>query len=190
MLGESHLGQNLTQMGTGVTLPIRAQKQQGPEHLAPRTAGMEGTRSGPWSLGSRNFWTWFSKVKQWGETGGQKSHLEKNKLKNAGPLLPYRYPAQHKLSGESSALAHMPVSSPLTSQPSYPSLEAQSTYVCVPPHCILSHHLGCRVFLDLSIAPEVFVKGSIQTIYGQYIATVYNICVCFHFSLLYVPHPI
>lgn len=49
---------------------------------------------------------------------------------------------------------------------------------------------GFCVFLYLPIPTEMYVKVSIQTIYDKYIAAVYNICVCFHFSLLYVPHPI
>lgn len=63
-------------------------------------------------------------------------------------------------------------------------------------HVSVSHAASCPttfgfcVFPYLSIPPELYVKGSIQTIYDKYIAAVYNKCLCFHFSLLYVPHPI
>lgn len=58
-------------------------------------------------------------------------------------------------------------------------------FVFLTLHFVLHLWLLC---LPLSIAPEMLVKGSIQTIYDQYIAAVYNTCL-FSFSLLYVPHP-
>lgn len=145
MLGESHLGRNLTQMGTGVALPIRAQNQYGPEHLAPRTAGMEGTWSGPWSLGSRNFWTWFSKVKQWGETGGQTSHLEKKQIKKCWSFVTVSVPssAQAKwgtiCTGQHAGLqpSHFPA---FTSKP------GSTEHLCLCPstlHFVPSPWLSC-----------------------------------------------
>ena len=77
---------------------------------------------------------------------------------------------------------------PLAFQPRYP--------VCTHPALHRSSSASCPttsgfcVFLYFSIPPEMFVKAGIQTIYDGYIATVYNMCVCFHFSLLCVPHPI
>lgn len=150
---------------------------QSPAPIIPTPSGSWGTSFLPWSLGSRNFWTWFSNVKQWGQ-----KYLPGENNNKFWSFVTISVPSSALAKGGAVRIGQRAGPSPLTPQPPRPRSEAWSTHVCVAHAAFCPATFGRRVVLCLSIAPEVFVEGSIQTIYGQYIATVYNICVFSFFS--------